>query len=1432
MHPGIMGALGKMSVRPAFEDQPGFTVDPKNFAGKSEDDILALREAGSQQELDWLLFDQQDAAEQARISGLRGMGTALLGGFIAGFPEGYLTGMGAFKAFQMAKVGSTALALQGRSGAAWASAAAENIGGNVAGLAIADAMGQHVGTDDYAMAVGFGALVTPLTAWGSLGQAAKIHADNAANRIAADAAAKIEAKKAKAIENLGENATPEQILAEMQRLDAAEIQHTLSVDRGRRLIDEPVDEAGQPEVAPTLSSKTASDVATETGIKAVNAPGKDLTIVNDPEGFIDNSLLRNVMDESASEAWYNPKNTDGTPNTAAASLRRAETVKEFGISFDDIHALAPGVHPTKGLNATLPDKMAVSIANWVHKHFMNDTRIVLMNGDTLKPGTNGMASIMTVGDSKAVVVQARSGMHSTLIHELGHAVVMSQWNRIVKGGIKDGFFKAHAKFVENYTKALPTVDGIPGSTQAALMRSGLSSGYGVTQFMRANPEGFIASLFDVVLGMVKRNGDLMKSHGNIKHAADYIPNANEFSAEQFVKYIEAVTEKQVKWEPRDIPTELVEWMRDAIRKITELFTAAKKNNWIAPDQGMVDFWEAIRKVNRAAVSKETRASAGLDPKAGSRKPSAPQEGAPSAASAEAGWRGDPIAAKYGLDLLPDATPEQAAEAKAILSLYKRADDPQAPWNNIDPERVKSLTDNGLFNVASTSLLMLKSDNPVVRMVAAELLENPAGAAGRRGTAAMATYLNMRKFTGTIVPDIQDSYKVWRTQHGGSILEDTWGGKKWEQFNTLVAEEIEGRRTGLPGSGDPAVIAAANAAEKSFERMRSAQVGAKTIGWGGLPANSIGYMPHRLSPEKVRNMTSAQRQTLHAALVDQFVSIEGFDITFSAQLASQYIDRVNLRAVGGFDAPVNIHQVGAADMVEDALTAMGLNKTEVVAQMKKYMRGSAGHVKGRLKLDLLKRDESGFRLLDLYDTNILNLVRNQANRVAGEVALAEFGVMGQPGLKLLKQAMTHGGDTSKAQVKELEAFDQVAAEFLGQPFGTNNSKWADRVLMTTSLARLGGMGFTQFAEAINGIWSLGAAKALGTIPEFPRLRAEAKALSRGEKVDNGILSSIEKYSGVDFGTDSYKIKFPFDNGSLEHMTYGKDSVTFADRALRGATHLQGKLSLWRSIHAAQQRGMAEQIVAKAARMLADNTDDVALRDMGITPELAFRLRNDISEAAIFEGGRLKEFDITKFRDTAAANEFVQAIHRGTSQIIQGTFIGETGKWAHDGMLRILTQFRTFSITSIEKQWARQRGNYGVAGALGILLGSMSLAAPIYMARVAMNSIGRPDRDEYLERQLSFTQIARASLNYVALSGLSGDMLDALTALTGTGEMTGGRSNAQSQFIGNVVAPAAGLADDLWRAMQNNKEGTDPHDLIKNLPFSKLPVLQQAINALDE
>jgi hypothetical protein len=311
-------------------------------------------------------------------------------------------------------------------------------------------------------------------------------------------------------------------------------------------------------------------------------------------------------------------------------------------------------------------------------------------------------------------------------------------------------------------------------------------------------------------------------------------------------------------------------------------------------------------------------------------------------------------------------------------------------------------------------------------------------------------------------------------------------------------------------------------------------------------------------------------------------------------------------------------------------------------------------------------------------------------------------------------------------------------------------------------------------------------------------------------------------------------FPFDNGSLQHQTYGSDSITHADRLLRGGAHMQGKLSFWRAFHSTQQRGFAEQIVRKAFEYVKAGTNDVALRDMGITEELAMNLRAEMDSIATFNGDKLASLDITKMENKNAANEFVQAIHRGTSQIIQDTFIGEKGAWAHEGMARLMTQFRTFSLTSIEKQWARQRGNVGTAKSLGIIMAAMAAATPLYMARTYVQSIGRKDQQAYLEQRLSFYNLARATMNYVAATGLAGDFLDAGQAITGADFMGNERGNTggagAKRFIGNMVAPALGTADDLWKAVQNTKKGTDPTELVKVLPGSRLPYLMPAINAL--
>jgi hypothetical protein len=600
------------------------------------------------------------------------------------------------------------------------------------------------------------------------------------------------------------------------------------------------------------------------------------------------------------------------------------------------------------------------------------------------------------------------------------------------------------------------------------------------------------------------------------------------------------------------------------------------------------------------------------------------------------------------------------------------------------------------------------------------------------------------------------------------------------------------------------------------------------------------MPHKMSSTKVRELTNEQRGILNSTLVDQFITIEGWDMTFAQNLAGKYIDRIQQKALGAYDAPMGIHQTGASDVVEDALTAMGLSRQEVHAQMGRYIAAGPGHTKKRLKLDLNQEhttaDGKTFRLLDLFDTDQLRLVRSQAQRVSGEVALARHGVVGKPGLAVLRRAMGYGADGERALPRELEAFDQVSAEFLGEPFGTQEGKWMERARMANSAARLGGIVFNQFAEFINGAAHIGVGRTLSAMTGIHRLRAEIIALSKGQKVDNPMLTSIEHMTGAEFGTDAYKLAFPFDAPDHAYPTYGRDTITATDRLLRGAGHVQSKISFWRAMHSAQQRGMAEQIVQKAVQFIKSGADDAALNDMGIHPGLRARLQADIDHMATFDSsGKLTSFDLMKARDGAAANDFAQAVSRGVSQIIQGNFIGEQGKWAHSGYLKMLTQFRSFSILSVEKQWARQRNNQGTAKALGILVGSMSIAVPVYMARVYAQSIGRKDREEFLEKNLSPFMLTRATLNYVALSGLSGDFLDALTAIAPDavqekiGGPTGGRSGTTKSAVGNLIAPAAGYVDDVWGALQNLDK---PEKAAKILPFSRIPYLIPAVNALGD
>jgi hypothetical protein len=1076
----------------------------------------------------------------------------------------------------------------------------------------------------------------------------------------------------------------------------------------------------------------------------------------------------------------------------------AQGVREIAGDLDYTRAkeLPAGVHIVGG--ADKPELARVRAAlEYAASKYIPEARIILSDRVTARAaqaGANG--EVLSAGNVHYIGVREDGSdpLH-TALHELGHAIVhnsaplvpASTWARVDQ------------EWLNWVNKAR---SGKYSSQMIADQR------FAVTSPARNRPAGSALGL------------------------NPYVLSRDEYLAEQFVKHFQA---KVDAGEFGDMPVGVIRTVMDALRKAVDFIKDMVGRKFVDPDEGAD---ELFRGLLDAAVRNTQKESEFLDANlilpdfsSYSVAVSGKYEGqtvGPAKPRIE-GADYD-MARKYGLDLLPQRDAMEKAEFKVLLDIAKQSEKWAAdPANAIELTRAKTLTaKSNLF--ASTGLLLANSANPTARMVAGTLTEVTTGALGRRKTAAISAAMRERVYVGNTLNEYQQLYTAWRNAKGGHYGNDLMGGKLRDEFDKAVAREIEARGNGSSVASEQAVKDAADALEKGYDRMRVDMQATKTVGHARLGDSSVGYMPHVMQASRVAAMSDTELRALVDAMTTQFEQIEGWDAAFAGELARKYVDHARINANGGHEIPANIHSPAAGDMVRTAIDAMNLPREERDKLLGRYARGGASFTKQRLRLDLNKEyakgDGTTFTLLDLFDTNQIELFRNYSRRAAGEVALAQHGIMGSQGLRMLRRAMEFG--PNRATQEEIQAFDQVAAEFLGQPFGEATGKWMSRAMTVNSLARLGGMGFTQFGEYINGIWHVGAGQTLAAIGGMKRLRQELIALSKGETVNNSILNSIETWGGAgEFGAEGYRMVLPFDNPDSAYKSFGGDTVTAVDKMLRAGTHAQGILSGWRMLHAVQTRGMAEQIVHKAVRYISQGDTSRALSDMGFTPDVVARLKADMPNMAKFEGGKLKEFDLSKATDVEAAAQFAQAVQRGASQIIQGTFIGETGKWAHSGLLKMMTQFRTFSITSMEKQWARQRGNHGVAGALGMLLGSMSVAVPIIYARTLAAAANRPDREAYLEKQLTPAKLARATLNYVAMAGLAGDFADALSAVTGLGQEQGSRSGGAKGVIGNLAGPAAGYVDDAYKALQNLD---DPHKAAQLLPFNRLPYLVPVFNGL--
>lgn len=793
--------------------------------------------------------------------------------------------------------------------------------------------------------------------------------------------------------------------------------------------------------------------------------------------------------------------------------------------------------------------------------------------------------------------------------------------------------------------------------------------------------------------------------------------------------------------------------------------------------------------------------------------------------------------------------------KMVSETHARAEKWNAN-NPVDESRLKDLMSRmGKLTplLASTGQTLLRSKHPVARMITGTLLENTTGASGRRSSAAIDKAMFERVYLGDI-EHVPSMYRMYRQQHGGNGIKDTFGkGNTYKQFNEeLTRYRVLKQRGQEPAEVNQYVKAASDMLDNMYNRVRRDMIDTSAPGHQAMPSDSAGYFNRRMRPEVMQNLSNSQMRAVRAEYQRQLNEL-WTDPELAEKVAAQIMEHGRIAAAGGVEVPANVYSPAAAPMLRNALESVGrgnlkLTRPEIEAAMHRVKTGGPSFTKKRLELDMLaeiKDPETGatFPLMDLYSIDQQDLALKYARRSSGEVSLSKYGVMGEEGLAILRDSLTVGRDGERMSGEELNntvrAFDQIAAEFLGRPFET--SKWfrpVDNLRLLTASSRLGGMAITQFGEYANAVPALGAARTFDAIKSMPRIINEV----RNQK-PNTLTDSIELVGG-ELGTD-YKVNFPFQNID-DNFAQGREAMGTFTKLVRTTSNAVPYMNGWNYVQAAQVRGMAEQILHKTMRAVRDETVNgkprhkgdalTMLEDMGIRKELRDALRADMNKIAKFDSkGRLTEFDIMEMSDPAMAREMAQAVNRGAKQIIQGTYIGETGYWAHNDLLKILTQFRSFSIVSMEKQWARQAALKGGIKAFAYLMGAASFAIPLQLARIAAGSVGRDDPDEYITEQIQPMVLGRAVLNYASMAGLLSDALDVGAATLGmfeglTGidsglEMTGVRGISDGD-VGAVI-PALGYANSTLRAVTSG----DPASLLRSLPGGNVPWLVPLVNGIN-
>ncbi|WP_195706772.1 phage tail tip lysozyme [Brucella sp. 10RB9213] len=648
------------------------------------------------------------------------------------------------------------------------------------------------------------------------------------------------------------------------------------------------------------------------------------------------------------------------------------------------------------------------------------------------------------------------------------------------------------------------------------------------------------------------------------------------------------------------------------------------------------------------------------------------------------------------------------------------------------------------------------------------------------------------------------------------------------------------------------------------------------GFEGQTRNDF-YVPRIFDLGAVQNALSTYGHRTLAKLIGAGIREVNKDISAEAaeKFAYGYVKKVHSVSAGELQTNSRAFSGEDLELLKDNLRKdtdlSDVDIDAIVNHMKPGKKdGASRHGKARALYDedfgmkIPRSDGTGhdfFRISDLFVNDADSLMRGYNRQMSGRVAMArmqirnpkwkegdltdEFfvdGITSDGEWLKLKDQMRDVGDAKghQSETKQaLKQLDWIYDTVVGKPHWEEGGKWNTFLRMTRDynfIRVMGQVGWSMLSEGVNTVSHLGVKAAFTNMPTLRSFWRNA----RTGKLDDALAQEVEDITSL--GTDwvrhdTHRRTDLFDN-PLD--TIQNKYVRGIDDALQKGKRGVSALSGMAPINTILQRWTGRAIFNRFAQMAqgGQRMSTRRLEALGLTSADSEAILQSIRDHATFDGKRLKAMNFSKWSDRDAVAKFESAAFRLGRTIIQENDLGQMAMWMSKPLSRTFLQFRSFMLAAYSKQ-LMQGLNFHDATTAMSFIGTTVAASLVYIARTHTNSLGRSDRNEYLEKQLTLGRIAAAGVQYSSWASIMPAVWDSTIAPPlGFGPFF---DNRASQLGSDAITgnPSADLLAGVYKALdtfgQNVARGktfsqADARNYLRLLAFNNLSGISQLSSLL--